>query len=192
MNIIQPQQIPQWLCDEAEEYFVPLPFVPNTILDIGANIGAFAKKAHDRWPKAQLICCEPMPFNVSQLRRNAPPGTSILSAAIRAHNGVDAIFVGDSFVTGGFIQLGRQTQQQILVECIAAADLPLCELVKIDTEGSEVEILENLRLEHTRGIFLEHHSRADAERIKAMLAPMFDLVGNDSGGALGTFAFLRR
>jgi len=192
MTIIEPQAIPQWLYEEVEEYFIPLPFEPTSILDIGANIGAFAQRAHSKWPQARIVCCEPMPFNVCQIRRNVPASVSVISAAVREHSGVDEIFVGDNFVTGGFIQLGRQTQQRILVECIAAKELPSCDLVKIDTEGCEVEILKNLHLEKTRAIFLEHHSRADAETIKVMLAPKFNLIGGDSGEVIGTFAFLRK
>ncbi len=192
MTTISPQAIPQWLYDEVEEYFLPLPFEPKTILDIGANIGAFAQQAHNRWPKAQIICCEPMPFNVCHLRRNVPASVEIISAAVREHSGIDEIFIGDNFVTGGLFQLGRQTQQKFLVECIAAKELPSCELLKIDTEGCEVEILRHVRLANTRAIFLEHHSRPDAETIKAMLAPEFSLVRGDSSEALGTFAFLRK
>ena len=192
MPVIPPQPIPDWLYKEVDEYFVPLPFEPRTILDIGANIGAFAQRAHNRWPQAHIICCEPMPFNICHLRRNVPASVAILSAAVRAYSGVDEIFIGDNFVTGGFVQFGRQTQHRILVECIAAKELPSCELVKIDTEGCEVEILENLPLGKTRAIFLEHHSRADAETIKAMLAPGFNVLGGDSGKAIGTFAFLRK
>jgi hypothetical protein len=79
-----------------------------------------------------------------------------------------------------------------LVECVAARELPPSDLVKVDTEGCELEIVRNLNLERTRAIFLEHHSRADADAIKAMLTPAFDLVGVDEGQALGTFSFVRR
>lgn len=106
-----------------------------------------------------------MPFNVSRLRKNVDSSVVILSAAVRAYSGVDEIFIGDNFVTGGFVQFGRQTQNKLLVECLAAKELPSCELVKIDTEGSEVEILSNLLLEKTQAILLEHHSRSDAETI---------------------------
>ena len=192
MKVIEPQAIPHWLYDEVDEYFIDLPFAPASILDIGANIGAFAQRAHAKWPQAHITCCEPMPFNVSHLRRNVPAGVKIISAAVREHSGIDEIFVGDNFVTGSFVQFGRQTQQKILVECIAAKELPACELVKVDTEGCEVEILKNLPLQKTRAIFLEHHSRADAETIKAMLATEFKLVGGDSGDEIGSFAFLRK
>ncbi len=183
--------IPGWLHKEVEEYFVPLPFVPESILDIGANVGAFAQRAHERWPKARIVCCEPMPFNVVNLRRNLSFPVEIISAAVRECAGIDEIFVGDNFVTGSFIQMGRQTNRKVLVECIAAKDLPRCELVKIDTEGCEVEILRGLDLQKTRAVLLEHHSRQDAETIKAMLSPNFRLLNQDAGHPVGTLNFLR-
>lgn len=191
MISLEQHDIPQWLADEVKEYFVPLPFVPETVLDIGANIGAFTKRASEFWPSAKFICCEPMPFNVSRLRRNVPAGTCIISAAIREQSGMDYIYLGENFVTGGFFRLGQQTQHKLLVECIAASSLPSCELVKIDTEGSELEILRGLDLNKTKAIFLEHHSRADAERIKAFLASAFKLICSDSGAETGTLKFSR-
>ena len=139
----QQHVIPDWLRKKVEQYFIPFPFEPNSIVGIGPNIGAFAQRAHQQWPAAQIYCYEPMPFNLIQLRRNVPNGTTVVSAAVRAQSGLDEIFIGDNFVTGGFSQLGRQTQKKLLVECIAATEVPAADLVKIDTEGSELEILPN-------------------------------------------------
>jgi len=190
MKFLEQQPIPEWLYKEVEDYFIPLDFEPKTIADIGANIGAFSQRAHQRWPAAKFYCYEPMPFNVYHLRRNAPAGAIIFSAAVRARSGIDDIFIGDMFVTSGFVQLGRQTQNQIMVECIAASSVPSCELVKIDTEGCEVEILKNLDLTSTRAVLLEHHSRADAETIKKFLNDRYALIGGDSGQPVGTLRFI--
>jgi FkbM family methyltransferase len=192
MTVLENQPIPPWLLREVEEYFVPLPFAPATVLDIGANIGAFARRALAEWPGCRVICCEPMPFNVSRLRRNVPPGVIIHSAAVRSFNGVDEIRIGDNFATGGFVDFGRQSDRRLMVECVAAADLPSCELVKIDTEGCEVEILGSLDLSSTRAVFVEHHSRADAGAIRAMMDGDFTLAKGDGQADFGTFAFLRK
>lgn len=199
---ISHQEIPRWLIDEVNEYFVPLPFRPRTILDIGANIGAFATVAHRMWPEARIICCEPMPFNVCHLRRNVPRGTELISAAIRAHSGVDEIMLGDNLATGSFVNIGRQSDRRIIVECLAAAELPSCELVKIDTEGCEVEILRSLPLDQTKAIFLEYHSQNDARTIREMLDRDFAICDQhdqadphgkrDPNRDLGTLAFLKR
>ena len=165
------QPIPQWLHREVGEYFVvPLAIKPATVLDIGANIGAFAVRAHAEWPAARVICYEPMPFNLDQLRQNVGhKWCEVIPCAVRAHAGEADIYVGDMFVTGGFTKGQRQTGASIRVNCVAASALPSCDLVKIDTEGCEVEILENLDLSQTQVIMLEHHSQRDAATIKQML-----------------------
>jgi FkbM family methyltransferase len=191
MKLIHPESIPDWLIKEVQEYFVPLPFEPQSILDIGANIGAFAQLALERWPSTRIICCEPMPFNVTRLRHAVGNRATILSAAIRAHSGIDEIYLGDNLVTGGFVQLGRQTQHRIVVECLAAHELPSCELVKVDTEGCELEILMNLKLDQTRAVWVEYHSLADAQAIRGLLERDFELQTQVPNNALGTMAFVR-
>ncbi|WGE30901.1 hypothetical protein PHA77_18075 (plasmid) [Edwardsiella tarda] len=63
--------IPEWLRCEVNEYFsTPITLQPTTILDIGANIGAFALRAHQEWPDAYIACYEPMPNNVQLLRQH--------------------------------------------------------------------------------------------------------------------------
>ena len=46
----QQQAIPDWLQKEVEQYFIPLPFEPTSIVDI-ANIGAFAQRS------SAMACC---------------------------------------------------------------------------------------------------------------------------------------
>lgn len=41
MNVIAPAPIPARLFAEVDEYLVPLPFEPESLLDVGANIGTF-------------------------------------------------------------------------------------------------------------------------------------------------------
>ena len=43
---------------------------PVRVLDIGANVGAFAIWARQQWPGCELDCYEPHPENAKLLRRN--------------------------------------------------------------------------------------------------------------------------
>lgn len=186
--------IPHWLENEVEDYFRFLSFdsSPRLILDIGANIGAFALRAHNQWPNAWILCYEPMPPNVDQLKKNVSPDYGVVFPyAICRTSGVKEIYVGDMFVTSGFVKGPRQTSQKIAVQCMAAADLPAADLVKIDTEGSEVEILRDLNLSATSIIMLEHHSKADAKLIKNMLIADFCLLRDESDREIGTMVFER-
>jgi FkbM family methyltransferase len=186
--------IPDWLENEVEDYFrfVIFESSPCLILDIGANIGAFALRAHNQWPNARILCYEPMPPNLDKLRENVSPdyGT-VFPYAIRGTAGMREIYIGDMFVTNGFVKGPRQTSQKIAVQCMAAADLPAADLVKIDTEGSEVEILRGLNLSATSIIMLEHHSKADAKLIKGILAADFRALRDESDREIGTMVFQR-
>ena len=48
----------------------PIKIPSPVILDIGANIGAFALWAIGRWPGCRLHCYEPLPANFDMLRQN--------------------------------------------------------------------------------------------------------------------------
>jgi len=50
-------------------YDIPFEHPHPVILDIGANIGAFAKWARGRWPNALIHCYEPEELNHVMLRR---------------------------------------------------------------------------------------------------------------------------
>jgi FkbM family methyltransferase len=193
--------IPDWLRKEVNDYFaVPLNISPPaTILDIGANVGAFAQRAHQEWPAARITCYEPMPFVVEHLRQNVSPDwCEVVPCAVRAQAGEDDIIIGSGmalFTTNSFRSgIPRQTDSTMRVRCAAASEIPSHELVKVDTEGSEVEILKNLNLDKTRAILLEFHSHADAATLKQLLVPTFDLVHDESGhdAGIGTMIFVRQ
>lgn len=192
MISFQKQKIPNWLIKEVEEYFIDLQSIdiyPSTILDIGANIGCFSMLCYEKWNQSHITCIEPIPFNIVQLRKNVGNYAQIISAAVREKSGVDEIYIGDNFVTSSFFQIGRQTQNKLLVECIAANDLPSSELVKIDTEGCEVEIIKNLNLSNTKIITLEYHSKTDFKFIKNFLNLTFSCVSCNDYEDIGIATF---
>lgn len=193
-EVVTKTSIPEWLRTEVEDYFaVPIAYKPKTILDIGANIGAFAVRAHHEWPDARITCYEPMPFNLEKLRQNVDDSWSQVEAvAVRANAGESDIYIGDMFVTGGFKKGDRQTGESITVHCVAASSLPSAELVKIDTEGCELEILRNLDLSQTQVLMLEHHSLSDVAGIKALLKDNFRLILDESERDVGTEVFVRK
>jgi len=75
---------------EHNYYHFDLPREPNTILDLGANIGMTAIYFHRCFPNAALACVEPMPGNLSilqeNLRLNAAKAT-IISGAVDSTDG---------------------------------------------------------------------------------------------------------
>lgn len=43
-------------------------FIPDTVLDLGANVGIFSRYAHELWPDANIIAVEPNPDNCRVFR----------------------------------------------------------------------------------------------------------------------------
>lgn len=163
--------IPQWLVNEVEKYELDFITPPKTILDLGANVGAFSLWAHRQWPEAFISAFEPCAENFKALKENLTGiSAKCYQEAVRATGGEEWINVGDRSVTNSFHSLGRQTASLELVKSVTAATLISHELVKIDTEGCELEIIQSLNLSATKALVCEYHRSEDVAPIKAILS----------------------
>lgn len=166
---------------------------PEIVLDIGANVGCFAAWAHQRWPNAKVIAYEPHPKNVELLRENAP-FAEIHAAAVR-ELGVPSLLRegGPNLGCSSFTDLGLQSDRVISVDCEAASSLPAADVVKIDTEGEEVPILEHLDLSRARAVMFEWHSIGDHRTLtRIMEGKGFTLLHEQSGDrGTGTQKWIR-
>ncbi len=179
-------EIEKWMVEEVAEYDLEMSPAPRTVLDIGANIGAFALRAHARWPRATIRCYEPVAENFRGLARNISgrPKIQAYRFAVRSFSGRDKILKGDTGVTCGFYHLGRQTDVTESVMCVDAAEIPGAELVKVDTEGCEVEIVSRLDLQKTRALVVEYHRPEDAGQLKLIATTAgFELLEERRGSA---------
>ena len=162
--------IPDWMAREVIQYDLDLAEPPATILDIGANIGAFSFRAARRWPAAKIIAIEPVRENYRQLFDNLqldkPSNVTLWTMAVRSFGGLAPIrvTVKDHGVTSGFHRL-EADQFEREVPCLDAAELPPADFIKLDTEGCEVEILSRLKLADTKALVCEYHRTADFTRI---------------------------
>jgi FkbM family methyltransferase len=150
------------------EYAIPLDTPPATVLDIGANIGAFSEWACEQWPNATIQAFEPHPDNATLYRLNTKHRANRIQFhefGVRAAKGFHTLAEGGNAGEHSFHFSGEGKG----VHCIDSATLRSAEFVKIDTEGCELEILQNLDLSATRAIALEYHSGADREAIRALL-----------------------
>ena len=156
------------------EYDLPYDHPGPVILDIGANIGAFALWAIGRWPGCRLHCYEPLPSNFEMLRSNLAHlegrSVSLYPFAI-GDPGRTRLFLGrNNCGEASFFDLGEQSSESVEVVTRLPAVLPRANIIKIDAEGSEIEILSGLGEIDSDLVLLEYHSEAWRRSADALLA----------------------
>lgn len=161
-----------------------------TILDIGANVGAFALWADMRWPGSRIIACEPHPETFAILQRNVAhrPGIECLNAAVtpgpgergtlwsrHAGDGESGLmtYMGDTFSDLGGVA-------KIEVDLLHPSRLPRADIVKCDVEGAEAEIVLALDLSRTGLVLVEFQNDRNRTAIKQGLAEGFEIVAEDA------------
>jgi FkbM family methyltransferase len=139
-----------------------VPFTPDLVIDLGANIGLFTLLAAKRWPNAHFVCVEPHPatfsFLCDNLALNGVRATT-LQCAVDSEAGVKCLEnEGAVFQT----LCDRATGTRVMTLCLDAlvpANRDMRLLIKMDIEGSEVAVLEHLRaaLPGQSFMFIELH-----------------------------------
>ena len=151
-----------------------------TILDIGANIGAFAIWAARRWPGSTIHCYEANPATFPYLQRNtqANPRIHCRHAAVfpggRRTMTFFYRFAGDG-EAGLAAYMGDTFRQGVAgvhheVDVADPALLPRADIVKLDIEGGEAAVLGALDLSATALVLTEFQNRRNREQMQATLA----------------------
>lgn len=184
------------------EYWVPESLDPAVILDIGANIGISSMYFAERFPRARIYAFEPVPENVALLSRNVVrrPQVHVSPVALGGRNGTIEMLSSDSprnFGGFSFYRQGSDPSRKIAVRmqdvntALRELGVGRVDLIKIDTEGSEYEILtafdENM-LRSVKWIMGELHGEKDFELL-AFLSRWFDI---DTKKALKNRLFMFR
>ncbi len=160
------------------------------IVDIGANIGAFSVHAHNIFPDANIISCEPEPTMMSCIKENTgnDPHITYVEAAVIGDPKVETVtfnlckWQGNHHVDGTFNwdaykPVGSEFVKSITVAATTIQKIvdqngfPRIDLLKVDTEGSEPAILSGIKpwLKNIRHIVGEWHSQKDLAVIKEIL-----------------------
>ena len=136
----------------------------EVIVDVGTDIGAFAKLWHKRNPKARIVCVEACPENLECLRANVGDFATIIQAACTYESGELALLnavrphcesTGGSTVVPADKLDDRSLQQPsyeywhdrrpldkvTLEELMSQLRVDHIDLLKLDCEGSEFSIL---------------------------------------------------
>lgn len=145
--------LPDWVKIEGEP----------TILDIGANVGAFTLWAAQQWPTYQwILCYEPHPDNEMILRHNVAHLRRVLihPVAVSPDDRGGRLYEGRNNCGEASLFRGdEQTEHYVVVPNVQPDCLVEADIVKIDTEGSELDILDGYEhLDHVSAVMLEWHS----------------------------------
>lgn len=132
-------------------------FIPDVVLDLGANVGIFSRYARSLFPDALIIAVEPDADNCAVFRANTyDPKTILIQKAIgkgkvfrvpNATNGAMEVYLSQS---AGFNKKQLSSYEETKVESILLTDLRQYikegdkVLLKIDIEGSETSIFSDI------------------------------------------------
>lgn len=172
------------------EYDAPFFGDGLTILDVGANVGAFSLWADLRWPRSTIHAYEPHPRTFEMLTRNVGhlPNIRCEQVAVypseRDTEPLISRYTGDG--EAGLVDAMATTWRSlppdrvIEVPVIAPEALPAADIVKIDAEGSEAVIVERLDLARVSLLLLEYQNVDNLQRILRATRGRFELVRHDS------------
>ena len=114
----------------------------DVVLDLGANIGAFAKQAAEK--EAIVHCYEPEPSNFTLLQLNSPNTYNHKKAVVGKQNGKIKLFINSKRNKGIHMTRPVNGRESIEVETVSFNSL-INEIkpnkIKIDVEGAEYDFL---------------------------------------------------
>lgn len=167
---------------QGKNYPIPIlrDFHLKLIVDVGAYVGATALYFRARYPDAHIVCFEPFPESYSLLVKNVSKDNNIetfpfglLNCAFRAsriYRGKGGEACTCSLYKYLYIKGEILEDIDIIRARDALAPHSHIDLLKIDTEGCEFQILDDLVGKSISLIMLEFHSEADRIAIDSLLS----------------------
>lgn len=168
------------------------------IVDIGANVGAFSYYVKQLYPDASVISCEPSPECMKWVKENTDNKLIYVEKAIVGDAKTKEVtfnvckWAGNHHVKGKFDmeswkRYGCEVLEGITVPAITLSQVltdnkfPRIDLLKVDTEGSEPDIIEEIKpyLKNVKYIIGEWHSQSDLARVKEALKDTHNCVFTD-------------
>jgi len=161
-------------------------FEPNDILDVGANIGAATLLFARVYPRARVFAVEPSATAFGFLVQNTEGLGNVRSFQIGLgeRGGQGSLFLGRTQGLQNSLFAGPEVSSR--TEPVEIRDAgPFLDqqgivpvILKIDTEGCEIPILQSLgnRIESVDVLYLEYHSEADRREIDDRIRGQFDLI----------------
>lgn len=127
---------------------VAVPKVGDVVIDIGAYVGMYSIKASQFVGDTGLVVAvEPLPSNIAYLERNLKhlPNTKIVRVALSNYTGSGKLYSSPSSAVHSMVYVRKNfigVQVTTLDELVKELKLPRVDYIKMDAEGSDMNILE--------------------------------------------------
>ncbi len=175
----------------------------GSVVDVGANAGYYALRIREESPACALHCIEPNPRVFEILERNISSnglaGVVLTNKALSGAPGrlhIDIVPEIDAIGGRGVREVDRPWMRESFIERIEVESVTLdgycsghgiasIDLLKIDTEGMEVEILQGGReiLRSVGKVIVERHSPSLRHEVNGILNGLgFSLVHEEDPG----------
>jgi len=152
----------------------------ETVVDVGANVGAFTTYMAAHFNTAKYFCFEPSAGAVVFLRENVeqfpsaqvfPFGLYSEDTSMLLYEGASQSLQNSLFSSAETSASGNAVELRHAGRMFDELELGQISILKVDTEGAELPVLNSLseRLEKIDQIYLEYHSERDRREIDAML-----------------------
>ena len=173
-------------------YALPLPFVPETIVDLGANIGMASIYYASQYPNARIVAVEAEASNFEVLLKNVKDYHKIvpIHAAVWNKDGTVALSAptGSDTAINKFIftvsqDPGAAVRAITMESLMKEAGVSSIDLLKVDIEGSEMEVFETAPdwIDRVRCLAIELHDRFKPGCRQAVSAVTGDFLESQRG-----------
>jgi FkbM family methyltransferase len=148
-----------------DEYALPADAAPETILDLGSNVGMSLLYFRSRYPEARIIGVEPSGNAFVRLQRNTRDLSNvrvIRAAAVGKSRPVELAVTDESWTSSIYGDHAGHTVEQVtgltIEQILDNAGWQRADVIKMDVEGCEVEILEtSAAARHADWLIFEFH-----------------------------------
>lgn len=126
----------------------------RVVLDVGANIGQSAITYLEAYPQSIIHCFEPVDVSYKALERRflGEPRVVVHRLALAAESGLGVMRLSDASDTCSLLREGEETSGEIGSVSVASLDefcahhhLTKIDVLKIDTEGGDLDVLRGAR-----------------------------------------------
>lgn len=174
------------------EYTPPFPLkkIPTTVYDLGCNIGIFGVWFNSMYPDSFIIGFEPVPenFQIATLNYQNVNG-KVICTAIANEKGFSKMLI-DKENTGAhrLTKLGTTSESKVAYEIevetdtlknlVDRSEITKADFLKIDAEGSELEILQGMEdlINHVEYIVVEPDKNKEAICINYLEKHGFNII----------------